>query len=114
RHAIAELATARHRFIVLLQPTSPLRRGAHIDACLEPLLAGHARSVMSVTPVDHHPGKAVRLQDGLVVPYTNAFEMEARRQDLPEAYRQNGAVYALSIEDFLAEDRLYLPPCRAF
>jgi len=112
RHAIAERA-AGHRFVVLLQPTSPLRRGAHIDACLAPLLAGNARSVMTVTPVDHHPGKAVRLQDGLVVPYTNAVEMEARRQDMPEAFRQNGAVYALAIADFLAEDRLYLPPCRA-
>lgn len=112
RHALAERA-AGHRYVVLLQPTSPFRRGAHIDACLAPLLAGNARSVMTVTPVDHHPGKAVRLEDGLVVPCTNAFEMEARRQDLPEVFRQNGAVYALAIEDFLREGRLYLQPCRA-
>jgi CMP-N-acetylneuraminic acid synthetase len=38
--------------------------------------------------------------------------MEARRQDLPLLYRQNGAVYALRAQDFLRENRFLLAPCR--
>ena len=112
RHAIGE-AGAGFTYVVLLQPTSPLRTSADIEACLRPLLAGEARSVMTVAPAEHHPAKAVRIEAGLVLPYGSAEGMEARRQDLPPAYRQNGAVYALAIEDFLREDRFYIPPCKA-
>ena len=113
RHAIGA-AGKGFAYVVLLQPTSPLRTGHDIDACLAPLLAGEAKSVMTVTPVEHHPAKAVRIDAGLVVPYAgDVAGMEARRQDLPRAYRQNGAVYALAIDDFLREDRFYVPPCRA-
>lgn len=112
RHAI-EAAGSGFAFVALLQPTSPLRTSQHIDACLAPLVAGEARSVMTVTAVEHHPAKAVLLQEGLVFPYGDAFGIEARRQDLPAVYRQNGAVYALRIDDFLRESRFYLPPCKA-
>jgi len=112
RHAIAQ-AGAGFVYVALLQPTSPLRTSADIDACLAPLLAGEARSVMTVAPAEQHPAKAVRIEDGLVLPYGSPEAMEARRQDLPIAYRQNGAVYALAIDDFLREDRFYLPPCKA-
>jgi CMP-N-acetylneuraminic acid synthetase len=111
RHAI-ETEGAGFGWIALLQPTSPLRRAEDIDACLRPLLSGEARSAMTITPETHHPGKSVRLDDGLVEPLTTERDMEARRQDLPPAYRQNGAVYALGIADFLRYDKLYMRPCR--
>lgn len=112
RHAIAEVG-GNFKYLVLLQPTSPLRSAADIDACLAPLLSGAARSVMTVAPAEHHPAKAVRIEDGLVLPYASEAGMESRRQDLAVAFRQNGAVYGLKIADFLRKDRLYLPPCRA-
>jgi CMP-N-acetylneuraminic acid synthetase len=100
--------------VVLLQPTSPLRLAADIDACLAPLLAGRARSVMTVTPAEHHPGKTLLLTpEGEATPFTCEADMEARRQDLPVVFRQNGAVYALGGDDFLASDRFILFPSRA-
>lgn len=100
--------------VALLQPTSPLRLAMDIDACLAPLLAGSARSVMTVTPAEHHPGKTLLLTaEGVATPYTCEADMEARRQDLPLVYRQNGAVYALGAEDFLASNRFILFPSRA-
>ena len=39
--------------------------------------------------------------------------MEARRQTMREVFRQNGAVYAVGVDDFLAHDSFYLRPCRA-
>lgn len=101
------------RVIVLLQPTSPLRTAAQIDACVQPVLEGRARSAMTVTPIEHHPGKAVVLARGLIEPFTNDADMEARRQTMREVFRQNGAVYAVGVDDFLREDRFYLRPCHA-
>jgi CMP-N,N'-diacetyllegionaminic acid synthase len=110
RHVL-ESFPGQYRHVVLLQPTSPLRSAAHIDACLDPLIRGAARSAMTITPVEHHPGKAVHLNGDLVEPFTNEADMEARRQTMREVYRQNGAVYAVGVEDFLTHDRLYLRPC---
>lgn len=100
------------RIVVLLQPTSPLRSAADIDACVSPILSGEARSAMTVTAVDHHPGKAVVIEHGLVEPFTTDADMEARRQTLQQVFRQNGAVYAIGARDFIAHDRFYLRPCR--
>lgn len=113
RHAIEAMGD-RFSHVVLLQPTSPFRRACHIDDCLQPLLNGQARSVMTVTPAEHHPGKALFLDAANTVrPFTNASDMEARRQDLPVVYRQNGAVYALSIADFMSKNQFILTPCQA-
>lgn len=98
---------------VLLQPTSPLRRACDIDACVRLFEEKQAGSVFSVCPVDHHPGKAVLLKDGHVEPFTTESDMEARRQDMVEAYRQNGAVYVVGATDFLSGGRLYRRPCYA-
>ena len=107
------LATGAYDFLALLQPTSPLRRAADIDGCLAPVLAGEAMSAMTVTDVEHHPGKAVVLENGLVTPFTNDADMEARRQDMRDVFRQNGAVYAIATATFLQHERFYVTPCAA-
>ena len=99
--------------VVLLQPTSPLRTAADIDACVEPVASGAAKSAMTVTAVEHHPGKTMVIENGLIEPFTNDADMEARRQTMREVYRQNGAVYAIRATDFLEHDRFFLRPCRA-
>jgi len=107
------LASARYDVLALLQPTSPLRRPADIDACLAPVIAGEALSAMTVTDAEHHPGKAVYLEHGRVTPFTNDADMEARRQDLRDVFRQNGAVYAIATATFLEHGRFYVRPCAA-
>ena len=112
RHVLETRGMA-DRIVVLLQPTSPLRTAAQIDACIEPVAIGAARSAMTVTAVEHHPGKAVVIENGLVEPFTNDADIEARRQTMKEVYRQNGAVYAIGARDFIEHDRFYLRPCHA-
>jgi CMP-N-acetylneuraminic acid synthetase len=112
RHVLEARAVA-DRIVVLLQPTSPLRTVAHIDACIAPVASRTVRSAMTVTAVEHHPGKSVIIENGLIEPFTNDFDMEARRQTMREIYRQNGAVYAIGVDDFLHEDRFYVRPCHA-
>jgi len=113
RHALEHLRGLgwQPAVAVLLQPTSPLRRAADIDGCIALFHERRAASVFSLCAAEHHPGKAVVLRDGRVEPFTNERDLEARRQDMAEIYRQNGAVYVVRVADFLTGGRLYRRPC---
>jgi CMP-N-acetylneuraminic acid synthetase len=115
RHVLETVGVDRYRHLALLQPTSPLRRAEHLDGCIEAYLQPGIRTAMTVAPVDHHPGKSVVLSDeGLVEPFTSLADMERRRQEMTPCFRQNGAVYLVTVEDFLSLNRFYLPPCAGY
>jgi len=81
-------------FVVVLQPTTPRRTSADIDAALELLIESKADSVVSVYKVaDHHPARMYRLVDGRLVPYEAEPPSRLRQQLLP-VYHRNGAIYA--------------------
>jgi len=111
RHAIQEmerLRDCRYEAVVILQPTSPLRRGIDIDAVIELLYATGADSVLSVRQVDSpHPAKFKKIVDGRLVPYFGQEVEGARRQDLPTAYVRNGCVYAVRRDVMMVQNRLY-------
>ncbi len=96
-HVLAASAAERGEppeVVVLLQPTSPLRTAADIDAAVELLLTTGADSVVSVYRVeDHHPARMYRLRDGCLLPYEPE-PADRLRQALPAVYHRNGAVYA--------------------
>ncbi|MCG8359105.1 MAG: acylneuraminate cytidylyltransferase family protein, partial [Kiloniellales bacterium] len=52
--------------LVLLQPSSPLRRAAHIDAAVALFRESDVETVVSVVEAPHifHPMKVLRLRDG--------------------------------------------------
>lgn len=97
--------------VVLLQPTSPLRSAADIDAALELMETSGAPACVSVRPAEEHPYWTFHLsQDGSLAPYVDApTGPPIRRQDLPSAWCLNGAVYAARIEWFL-RTRTFLAP----
>jgi CMP-N-acetylneuraminic acid synthetase len=79
--------------VLLLQPTSPLRSTADIDACLTLAAARAANAVVSVTEPDAHPYWTYRVDDALhMQPMVDAPAV-TRRQDLPLAGALNGALY---------------------
>ncbi len=81
--------------ILLLQATTPLRTAADIDAAIEMLFKSRAKAVVSVTPAEHHPFLFQVLKPaGRVGNLFPAVNLTGNRQDLPAAYRINGAVYA--------------------
>jgi CMP-N,N'-diacetyllegionaminic acid synthase len=97
--------------VVLLQPTSPLRNSADIDATIERLIASGAPACVTLRPAHEHPYWAFRLSDeGHLAHYVEpAAGTPLRRQDLPDAWCLNGAVYAARTEWFLRE-RTFLSP----
>jgi CMP-N,N'-diacetyllegionaminic acid synthase len=115
RHVLETVGVDRYRDLALLQPTSPLRTAEHLDGAIEAYRQAGARTAMTVAPVEHHPGKSVVLSAaGLVEPFTTLEDMERRRQEMIPCFRQNGAVYLVSVADFLTLNRFYLPPCAGY
>lgn len=84
--------------VVLLEPTSPLRRSSDIDAALE-ILAGapEVSAVVSVCRVDApHPMKMQLIRGGRLAPlFPDVWRDGLRRQDLPAVYELTGTVYAV-------------------
>lgn len=91
-HALSAL-DQNYDYFVLLQPTSPLRDSADIDACIERCHEMQAPVAVSVTRFEKNPGTIVALDDCFRVrPLFDPLAPEIRRQD-SMAYILNGAVY---------------------
>ncbi len=107
QHALQTLDHAegyRPDVVVLLQPTSPLRRGEHIDAAVDLLLRSGADSVVSVVEVPHqfNPVSVLRLEGERLVPYLPGPQV-LRRQDKPRVYARNGPAVLASRRATLME-----------
>jgi len=84
----------QYDLIMLLQPTSPLRRFEDIDKAKELLFLKEAKAIISVCEVDHHPLWVNTLpEDGCMKDFIRKEIMNKNRQELPVFYRLNGAVY---------------------
>lgn len=94
--------------VVSLQPTSPARTAADIDAALAQMAATGADSVVSVTPADPHPYWTKCLDaDGWMrdlIPMTPPI---VRRQELPPVFSLNGAIYAARLDVLLSTRSWY-------
>jgi len=100
--------------VVLLQPTSPLRRPEHIDQGVELLLKTQADSVISLCEAEHSPYWMKLLDEkGQVKPFIESKIEYFRRQDLPIVYRLNGAIYATRYNIIAERDRLLGDDVRA-
>jgi CMP-N-acetylneuraminic acid synthetase len=119
QHAIREMERMQgltFDYVVLLQPTTPMRRAEDIDAALDKLIATGADSVISVCDVGaYHPARMRRIVDDRLVelPIKEPREM-ARRQDLPPVYIRNGAIYAARRDLVMIENSMVGEDCRAF
>jgi CMP-N,N'-diacetyllegionaminic acid synthase len=114
QHALASLHADEGYapdWVVLLQPTSPLRTAAHLDAALDRLMSGGFDSLVSLTLMRQNPAWAYRVTDGTAEPVER--DRPGRRQELPEYYYPNGAIYATS-PMLLAADRILGDRCAAF
>ncbi len=98
-HAVREVPD--YDYLVLLQPTSPLRTVEDIDQCLETCLALGAPACVSVTAPDKSPYWMYTLSaDKRMKPLLTS-ESYASRQALPAVYALNGAVYVAEIGWFM-------------
>lgn len=92
------------RVIVLLEPTCPFRSRADVTACIEELFKGRKDSVATFKSADLNPHRAWTIVDGepkYFIPGANPW---LPRQQLPEAYQLNGAVYCFRTDQLSATE----------
>jgi len=96
-------------YIVLLQPTSPLRNEHHIDSAIELLEDKNADAIISVCEMDHSPLWSNTLDESLSMKgFLRDEVLNSRSQDLEPYYRLNGAIYICKTERLLKEKSFFL------
>lgn len=111
-HAVDFFATVKNKkfdYILLLQPTSPLRDDKDIDSSFEILISTGADAIVSVCEVDHNPFWVNTLPPDLsMVGFIQKDILNMRSQDLPLYYRLNGAIYICRVERLIQEKTFIL------
>jgi len=116
QHALTEVS--EHGWspdiVVLLQPTSPLRRPAHIRDAIGMLRDTSADSVVTVVEVPRHlsPDYVMRIEGGRLKPFLPDGARVTRRQDARPAYSRDGTVYAFRRSTLERTGGIYGEDCR--
>lgn len=99
-HWLKENAGEEYDYVMILQPTSPLRTAEDIDASIVKAIDTGADSVMSKVEVaDFDPVKIKRIENDLILPlFADEGTQSARRQSGQKAYKRNCAIYLTKTE----------------
>jgi len=107
KHTIENVET--YDYIILLQPTSPLRSSQHIDEAIELLMSKNADAIISITEMDHSPLWSNTLsEDGDMSTFLREEVKNIRSQDLEKYYRINGAIYICETERLLKKENFFI------
>ena len=90
-HALTHLPN--YDYVIVLQPTSPLRNASDIDECLNFIITKNAPACVSICQSDIHPQWMFAIDSQQQLQKISSAEMPMRRQDLPLVYHLNGAIY---------------------
>lgn len=105
QHAVRymeEKENTTYDYIMLLQPTTPLRTTEDIDNALKELMETGVDALISVVKVSGmHPVRMKRIENDTIMDFCYEEPEGARRQDLPDAYIRNGAIYAFKRETIM-------------
>jgi len=103
-------------YVVLLEPTSPLREDDDIDNMLSMLdsRSDGYDSIVSVGEVSEHPSIMKRLIDSSMEPFCSELSQTTRRQDNESAYFPYGVAYIAKTPAMLDEGSFYTNRCLAY
>ncbi len=108
KHVIFNISR-NYDYIILLQPTSPLRKSEHIKEAIDLLFQKEADAVISVCEAEHHPLWCNTLpQNHSMANFLRKDILNKRSQDLPKYYRINGAIYICRIDRLLMENTFFI------
>jgi CMP-N-acetylneuraminic acid synthetase len=88
-------------YVVLLQPTSPLRTTDSIDQAFKEFIESGAKSCVSVTEQHPSPEWIFKINEKNRIFNKQKNFILQNRQDLPKYYALNGAIYITSVDHFL-------------
>ena len=98
-HALEHFETQGYEpdYLVLLQPTSPLRKAFHIKEALEIFHSqfNEIEMLVSVKETQSNPYYVLREENDLGYLVPSKVSLANRRQDLPKVWELNGAIYIM-------------------
>ncbi|MBD3796596.1 MAG: acylneuraminate cytidylyltransferase family protein [Campylobacterales bacterium] len=107
KHALHN--SKKYDYLILLQPTSPLRTAQDIDKAIEDLIEKKADGIISVCEMEHTPLWSNTLSEDKAMEHFLKNEvLNQRSQDLETYYRLNGAIYIAKIDKFLENGSFFL------
>mgnify|MGYP006410826221 FL=1 len=99
----------QYDYVILLQPTSPLRQAKHIDDSISQMINKGSDAIISVCESEHHPLWNNTLDSDMSMDnFLEASIRNKRSQDLEKQYRINGSIYISSIEKLKKENSFFL------
>lgn len=96
-------------YIVLLEPTSPLRDKNDLDEMIQKVVAldHDFDAIVSIGEVHEHPSIMKQVEKNIIKPYCAELAMESRRQDNQPAYFPYGVAYIVKTKTLLREKTFY-------
>jgi CMP-N,N'-diacetyllegionaminic acid synthase len=112
RHALRateQVDAQSYDIVIMLQPTSPLRRSSHVVAAVRKLVDEDWDAVWTVSPTDakYHPLKQLSIgADGSMTYFDPRGATIIARQALTPVYHRNGAAYVFTRECLVDQDTI--------
>lgn len=105
-----EFWKTQYDIILMIQPTSPLRKGEDLERCVSTLVQGSFDAVWTVSEIDlkFHPLKQLVFREGKLSLYEPGGRQIIARQQLTGTYFRNGSCYAFT-RDCLLNQKTILP-----
>ena len=104
-------------YIILLEPTSPLREEGDIDNMIEKIVDSQNLfdSIISIGESHEHPSIMKKITEtGQIMNYCQSLEMKSRRQDNDTAYFPYGVAYIVKTSAFMEEKTFYTQRCNSY
>jgi CMP-N-acetylneuraminic acid synthetase len=110
-HALEEcerIDAKRYDILVMLQPTSPLRRPEHVSGAIRMLVEGGLDAVWTVSQTDskNHPLKQLVIESDRLAYYDPEGGAIVARQQLQPVYHRNGIAYAFTRECLMEQESI--------
>jgi N-acylneuraminate cytidylyltransferase/CMP-N,N'-diacetyllegionaminic acid synthase len=115
-HALTELPKqgfGYFEYLILLEPTSPIRTSEDIDRMIEKLdsRSHNYDGLVSLGEVRDHPSYMKIINMDTVENLTDTFPLTTRRQDNKVVYFPYGVAYVIKVSTFFQEETFYPKNC---
>jgi CMP-N,N'-diacetyllegionaminic acid synthase len=104
---VEEFSGVKYDYVMIIQPTAPMRSSADIDGSIKVIISQQCDSLVSLYQVeDCHPSRMYTIDDSIMNKVMNE-PAGALRQELPAVFHRNGCIY-LSSRELLVEQSIII------